>query len=66
MRLEDFQGGGRVGAGGVYAGCGGGYSVLVFYCGDKPTQQVEGWGHGWGLAAGASWFHGHWQLLGTM
>ena len=66
MQLEDFQGGGRVGAGGVYVGYGGGYSVLVFYCGDKPTQQVEGWGHGWGLAAGASWFHGHWQLLGTM
>jgi outer membrane protein OmpA-like peptidoglycan-associated protein len=66
MRLEDFQGGGRVGAGGVYPIYGGGYSVLVFYCGDKPTQQVEGWGHGWGLAAGASWFHGHWQLLGTM
>jgi outer membrane protein OmpA-like peptidoglycan-associated protein len=66
MRAEDFDGGGRIASGGVYAIYGGGYTVLVFYCGDKPTQQVEGWGHGWGLAAGASWYHGFWKVLGHM
>jgi outer membrane protein OmpA-like peptidoglycan-associated protein len=62
MRLEDFEGGGRIAAAGVYIGGGGGLSVLVFYCGDLPEVQVEGFGAGTGAAAGASWFHGWWEL----
>jgi outer membrane protein OmpA-like peptidoglycan-associated protein len=62
MRLEDFEGGGRIASAGVFVGGGGGLATLVFYCGDKPTQKVEGLGFGSGLAAGASWFHGYWSI----
>jgi outer membrane protein OmpA-like peptidoglycan-associated protein len=62
MRVENFEGGGRIASAGAYAGGGVGYSVLVFYCGDFPEVQVEGFGYGAGLAAGASWFHGWWEM----
>lgn len=61
-RLEEFEGAGRIAAGGVYVGVGGGWSKLVFYCDDGIPQIVEGFGVGTGLAAGVSWFHGWWEL----
>ena len=59
MRLEDFQGGGRIASGGLGPVS---YSVVIFYCGDKPAVTVEGLGAQVGLTAGASWMHGLWEL----
>ena len=53
MRIEDFEGAGRMTSAGGYLIYGGGYSVLTFFAGNKPTVQVKSWGHGWGLGGGA-------------
>jgi outer membrane protein OmpA-like peptidoglycan-associated protein len=63
MRIENFEGGGRIASIGANIVYGGGYQVLHFYCGDFPPQMTEGWGHGWGLSLGGSWFHGDWTIL---
>ena len=60
--LSDFEGFGRIAAAGLFAGDGYGYSRLVFYCNDGETQVVEGVGYGTGVAGGASWFHGWWEM----
>jgi hypothetical protein len=59
MRLEDFEGGGRIASGGLGPFS---YSVIVFYAGNKPTVEVEGFAASFGLQAGASWVHGMWEL----
>ena len=62
LLLDEFEGGGRIASAGAAVGAGGGFSVLIFYCGDRPTQKVEGIGASSGVAAGASWFHGWWEI----
>ena len=65
MRLEDFEGAGRMTSAGAYLIYGGSYSVLTFFAGNKATVQVKSWGHGWGLGGGGETIVGVWTIRTT-
>jgi hypothetical protein len=62
MRIEDFEGIGRLTSVSAYLIYGGGYSVLTFFIRNKPTVQVKSWGYGWGLGGGAETIVGTWTV----
>jgi Domain of unknown function (DUF4157) len=62
MRIEDFDGAGRMTSAGGYLIYGGSYSVLTFFARNKPTVEVKSWGHGWGLGGGAETIVGIWTV----
>jgi outer membrane protein OmpA-like peptidoglycan-associated protein len=66
MRIEDFEGSGRITSGSAYLpilppfGVGGGYASLTF---GNNGVQVTGFGVGTGAGAGVSIYLGHWDRV---
>ncbi|HET8891412.1 MAG TPA: DUF4157 domain-containing protein [Candidatus Angelobacter sp.] len=62
MRIEDFEGFGRMTSASGYFIYGGGYSVVTFSPRIKSSVRVKSWGHGWGLGGGLETVAGIWTL----